>query len=218
MKRLVVLVFSRSSLRLARSVPLLALALVSSAAPARADDGDKADKKPVEAEGGPAIDPGFPPFSVRFKVLTAGLLVTGAAWGVSYAAARGWPENQCHITLLGSVDVNNQPCSSGPPGSNQLGIPVAGPWIALGKSGCASDDPNCSGALIGVRAALYVLDGIVQAAGLALVLESIIMKTEPPGGPAKKTSAFTMRYRGVELAPLPIVTRSMSGLGITGTF
>jgi hypothetical protein len=173
------------------------------------------EKKPAEGEVA-AQENQFPPFSVRFKVLTAGIVVTGLAWGVSFAASRAWPENACHITVAGAFDAHNQPCASGPPGSAYLAIPVAGPWITLGKSACPSDNPLCGPAAIGARAAAFVLDGIVQAAGVGLMLEAIIMKTEPLGG--NKASAFALHYRGLELKPMPLVTPGMSGLGVVGTF
>jgi hypothetical protein len=216
----------------AARVATLGLAVLASVAwtsSARADDDAKPSAKTAEktsekgAEGGKVADDGatietaFPPFSVRFKVITVGLLVTGAAWGVSYAAARGWPEAVCHITVIGPLDANGKPCVSGPPGSDQLGIPVVGPWIALGKSGCASDEPQCPNASIGARDAALVLDGIVQAAGLALVIEGIVMKTAPIDN-GKKSSPLALQLRGVELRPIPITTPSMHGLGVTGSF
>jgi hypothetical protein len=211
-------------------LPALALASVASlsSVPARAQDPDK--KPGAETEIGavdkpaarPVVDQGpeevrSPPFSTRFMVLTAGLLVGGSAWAFSYAASRGWPENVCHITVAGAFNYAGQPCVSGPPGSSQLGIPVAGPWIALGKSGCASDEPNCGSAKIGLRAFAFTVDGIVQAAGVALIIQGLVMKTEPPGT-AKKPSPLAIHYRGVEAQPSPVLSRGMQGLGVSGTF
>ncbi len=103
------------------------------------------------------------------------------------------------------------------PGSAQLKIPIVGPWIALGKSGCASDDPNCSGALVGVRGGLYVLDGIAQIAGLALITEAIVMKTE--SRPDKKAAVFpALRFRGLEVSAVPVTSPTMHGIGLVGTF
>lgn len=209
-----------------RSAPLAALAalaLLSIPASARADDAEK--EKPVEAPDGAALEMRYPPPAARFKLLTAGVLLTGGAWGVSFAAAQGWPEQPCILTPAGYVYANNKQllCTSGPPGSASLKIPVAGPWIALGKSGCAVDETSPCAAKIGVRAALLVLDGIVQLGGLALIAEAIIMKTESSApAPAKKDSAlalrFSSRHVNVELTPVPVVSSTMSGMGLVGTF
>jgi hypothetical protein len=197
--------------------PILAVLVVSLALPARAfaDDEEKKPEKP-ESETATSLDR-YPPFSTRFKVMAAGLVVTGAAWGVSFGISRGWPEAPCHITLAGSFGPDGKtPCSSGPPGYNQFGIPVAGPWIALAKSGCAVDNPACQTASVVARGVAYVLDGIIQAAGVALVIQSFVMKTEPLE--SNKTSAFALRFRGLSMTPVPVPLPSGGGLGLVGTF
>lgn len=178
--------------------PLTALALLAGALPARAQTapGKPTDLVGVpvtpEADAAPVVH--YPPPIVRLELIGFGLLITGAAWGASFATATNWP------TV---------------PGSAQLKIPIVGPWIALGKSGCASDDPNCSGATVGVRGGLYVLDGIAQIAGLALIAEAIVMKTESP---AKKSAFLGLRYKGVEVSAVPVTSPTMHGLGLVGTF
>jgi hypothetical protein len=199
--------------------PILAILALSAAVPARAladDDEKKEEKKSFDTDVVAALDR-YPPFSTRFKVLAAGIVVTGTAWGVSYGIARGWPEAPCHVTLVGAYGPDGKtPCSSGPPGYNQLGIPIVGPWIALAKSGCPTDNPTCqTGSIVG-RGVAYVLDGIIQAAGLALVVEAVVMKTEPAD--SNKTSAFALRYRGVEVRPVPLTTAGGAGFGVVGTF
>jgi len=180
---------------------LTALALLSVTTAARADGAaDKpADAASVTVSGVPDVDDAiqvrYPPPIVRLKLIALGLVITGGAWGVSFASGRTW------ATV---------------PGADQLKIPVVGPWIALGKSGCASDDPGCSPAKVGVRAGLYVLDGIAQVAGLALIAEAIVMKTE--SAPSKKAAFLGLRYRGVEVAPVPLTSPSLTGLGLVGTF
>ncbi len=202
---------------------VLGLALTAVAPPARAEDGEKPAEKEKATEG-PAPEVRYPPFSTRFKVLAAGLAITGTAWGISFGAARGWPEQTCVIDALGPAmpgtagTINRVPCSSGPPGSNQLAIPIVGPWIALAKSGCPTDEPNCSIAKPIVRGVAYVIDGVVQLGGLGLIIESLVMKTESAADPAKKTSAFTLRYRGIEATPVPLVGPGATGLSLVGTF
>jgi hypothetical protein len=188
----------------------------SSSAFAQQEDKEKAEAKPAATES-EAPEVRYPPFSTRFMVLTGGIFITGAAWGFAFAASRGWPENQCHITVAGPFDAHGQPCVSGPPGSAQLGIPVVGPWIALGKSGCASDEPNCDSARVGARGVGYVVDGIVQAAGVALFIQGLVMKTDAISS-GKKPASLSFRYGDVKFDPIPLVSHGMSGVGITGTF
>jgi hypothetical protein len=226
----------------------LALATLSQGSSARADDGDlsargrnaerEKDKdrdKDKDADKdkdlGAAVELRYPPFSTRLKVLTAGVVVAGTAWGIAFGAARGWPETTCVIGVTGPVTPgsagtpNPIPCVSGPPGSAQLGIPIVGPWIALGKSGCPSDYPNCSVSVPVARGFGYVIDGVVQLAGIGLIVEAIVMKTESGSAePAKKKdsgvtlSGLTLRYRGVEMTPVPGAGPSATGLSIVGTF
>jgi len=151
---------------------------------------------PVAPEASEAPVVHYPPPLVRLKLIAFGLLITGGAWGASFGTATNWP------TV---------------PGSAQLKIPVVGPWIALGKSGCAPEDPACGAGTLGLRGALYVLDGIAQIAGLALITEAIVMKTESPS--KTKASAFpALRLRGVEVSAVPVTSPLMKGLGLVGTF
>jgi hypothetical protein len=191
-----------------RFAPILALAIAFAAQPARADDApDTKDKASASVDPSAALDVHYPPPLVRLKLITAGVLVTGAAWGVAFACAQAWPEVP--------QPKDGSTVETGPPGSNQLKIPIAGPWIALAKSGCAADDPDC-GAKVAVRGVLYVLDGIAQLAGLGLIAEAIVMKTESP--PAKRSSFLTIKKGTIEMTPVPITTPTMTGFGFAGTF
>ena len=175
---------------------LTAFALLSLTATARADD-KPADAGPSAADtSGDAVQVRYPPPLTRLKLIGLGLLISGGAWGASFGSAQYW---------------------NTVPGAGQLKIPIAGPWLALGKSGCATDDVGCSGAKIGVRGAIYVLDGITQLAGLGLIAEAIVMKTES-SAPDKKAAFLGLRYRGVEVTPVPVTSPTFTGVGLVGTF
>jgi hypothetical protein len=186
----------------------VALALLSAPGLARADGDSPASssKTTWDPDPGEAPEVRYPPPLTRLKLIAAGVVVTGLAWGVSFACASAWP-----------YVPNPAPGGeSGPPGSGQLKIPVVGPWIALGHSGCAPDEPDCAAAKVGVRDALLVVDGIVQAAGIALMIEAVVMKTSPER--KKKPSLAFDLGGGVEVTPAPVVTPTMSGMGLHGTF
>lgn len=136
----------------------------------------------------------YPPSSVRPRLILGGLVISGLAYAAAFGTAVSWPEV---------------------PGSKGLKIPIVGPWIALGKSGCATDDDDC-GAKVYVRGVLYVLDGIAQLAGFGLIGEGIFMKTEAKSAPQKSLALGLPG--GVTLYPVPMTTGRLTGLGFVGTF
>jgi hypothetical protein len=162
------------------TIGALAITATSSA---RADDAAEA----TTAATTPAKESPNPPSSVRLKLALGGVAVAGGAYAMSYAMASNFPEV---------------------PGMGQLKIPVVGPWLALGKSGCATDDPDC-GAKVVLRGFFLVIDGLAQIGGLGLIAESVLMKTDATA--PKKAAAFTIR-------PTPLVGGSVTGLGFVGTF
>jgi hypothetical protein len=132
----------------------------------------------------------YPPSSVRPKLIAGGLTLTGLAWGAAFLSASTWPEV---------------------PGSDELKIPVVGPWMALAKNGCAPDDPDC-GFTLYLRAILTIADGLVQLGGLGIAGEGIFMTTEAAPAPERKTGAK------VTIRPVPLVSGSTTGFGVVGTF
>jgi hypothetical protein len=150
---------------------------------ARADEPEAA----IAPEAAVAPEALHPPSSVRLKLALGGVAVAGGAYAMSYAMASNFPEV---------------------PGTTQLKIPIVGPWLALGKSGCATDDPDC-GAKVVFRGILLVIDGLAQLGGLGLIAEGVFMKTDPSA--PKKAAAFTWR-------PTPLVTGNVTGVGFVGSF
>ncbi len=102
------------------------------------------------------------------------------------------------------------------PGSDALKIPVVGPWLALGQSGCAADDPDCGAKLV-VRGILYTIGGMAQLGGLGLIGEGIFMKTES-SKPAKQAPVLGWQRGGVTFQPTPLISARITGLGIVGSF
>ena len=170
------------SLSLSLSIPISMVTLgaiaLTTTTTARADE-------PVAAV--PAKEAPLPPSSVRLKLALGGVAVAGGAYAMSYAMASNFPEV---------------------PGTTELKIPVVGPWLALGKSGCATDDPDC-GAKVVLRGFFLVIDGLAQIGGLGLIAEGVLVRTDPTA--PKKAAAFTIR-------PMPLVTGSVTGLGFVGSF
>lgn len=137
----------------------------------------------------------YPPSSVRWKLVAGGGGIFAGSYGIGAAFSAAFPEV---------------------PGSEAMYIPVAGPWIALGQSGCATDDPGCEAMPI-VRGVLYVLDGFIQAGGLAIAGEGIFGTTES-AAPTTTGARERSRLGEITVTPVPVVTRDRTGLGLAGTF
>lgn len=168
----------------AAATPTATVATDPVAAPSTEPD---ATKKPVAPK--PAVPEALPPADVRWRVLLGGLGV----FGVSYGG----------MALMGGL-------WDGLPGADYLFIPVAGPWIALGESGCAPGEETVEGdgdcdAMMGLRGVIYVVDGLLQLGGLGLIGQSIFMETADPANTAT-------------ILPVPFTERDALGLGVIGTF
>jgi hypothetical protein len=148
----------------------------------------------ASAEEPPVAPLRYPPSSVRPKLVVGGLLITGIGYGAAF---------------LGSEAGLNWP------GAQELKVPVIGPWWALGLNACPKDDPGCD-AFVYLRAGLLVLDGLVQAAGLGIVAEAILMKTEATPAAPKPVTAF--QFGSFTVHPTPLVSPTTAGLGFVGTF
>jgi hypothetical protein len=166
---------------------------------------------PAHAEEPPPAPVRYPPSSVRPKLVAGGLIVAGIGYGAA---------------ILGSEAALNWP------GAHELKAPVIGPWWALALNGCpvnrTLDPERPSGQVIQVyvepcdawqyfRAGLLVLDGLIQAAGLGIAVQALVMKTEGAGAkPAKSAMSFSLG--NVTVHPAPMVTPTSGGIGFVGTF
>jgi hypothetical protein len=123
-------------------------------------------------------------------VLFTGLAVSGISYGAVLGASYIWPDN--HL-------------------SDELRVPLAGPWMAIARAGCPADEPGCSKVWMVVSGIFIGIDGALQAGGLGIALESAFMPTAS-AKPRKRSEAPTVR-------PVPVVTgRNGVGLGVAGTF
>lgn len=182
--------------------PIVATSLLLAASVARAEEPPAKVAKEASDKGEESVPTGeaplrFPPSSVRLKLALGGVAVTGIAYAAAYGVTANWPEV---------------------PGSEFLKVPVVGPWIALGKSGCASDDSGCSGAKVALRGILYVIDGFAQLGGLGLIGEAIFMKTEAEVAPKKGLARAAFSGPAITVRPVPMIGPTVTGLGFVGTF
>jgi hypothetical protein len=178
------------------------LGLLLHAAPARAQaappasipettDPAAAPAPPATASAPPRAPDAYdlPPPSTRWNLLFTGLAVTGVSYGLALGASYAWPDERI---------------------SSELRIPIAGPWMAIANTGCSEKDPDCSTVTLVFTAVLMGMDGVLQAGGLGLAVESVFMKTATP---KSRSSALPT------LRPVPYVAgKDAMGLGLAGTF
>lgn len=122
----------------------------------------------------------LPPPSARLRLLGYGTALAAGSYGAALAASFSFPDD---------------------PGTADLRIPLVGPWLKLGQTRLcpsAADDPTCNN-VYQVAGAIFVgLDGLIQAGSLALLVQSIFLRTssgsESNSGP---TASFgTSNYVG----------------------
>ena len=179
---------------------LIAIALNTLSAVAVADEPDAMAQFDVD---------GFPPPSTKIKLIGIG----SGVFALSYGAAVG-------SSYLFENDT----------GAKQLRIPVVGPWIKLGRTSlCDENDRDCSDALKITGAILAGVDGLLQAGGLALVIEGLFLKTAAPSSRSQylqqKTGRglfarfFSYEHKNLKLKALPLVSPKVDvGLGLYGQF
>jgi len=137
----------------------------------------------------PAQD--LPPPGTRTSLLLAGATTTVVAYGLALGTS----------FLVKEDDLR---------GSRDLRIPVAGPWISIGRTGCPASDTDCSKIPLVIGAFLKAFDGIVQAGGLAVIGEGLFLRQAPPA--PRKAEGPT-----AHAVPLSF-ERGGLGLGFVGTF
>src|ERR1700753_4265343 len=161
------------------SAAALGVASVATSNTARADE-------PVrpEVDTNPAEYPGP---STRPNLILVGAAVTvgwyGAAVGTSY--------------LWKNAD-----------SSPSLRIPIAGPYISLGKTGCSSAESSCNTFTVVVRTVITSLSLVGQTGGLLAVLEGAFV---PTAQRLERASTRSPARSHVAVAPTPL----SSGGGIS---
>jgi hypothetical protein len=142
---------------------------------------------------GPRVAPDeFPPPSARRALILGGLASTAVWYGGALAASY-------------AVD--------DPAMAKDLRIPLAGPWMSLGRTGCYGPS-ECNTLLIVLGAIATTLDGLGQAAGLALAAEGWFMPTQEP----KRAHAALRRHKDFEWRPTFDAGKNGVGFGVLGVF
>lgn len=168
------------------------LTLCSTLAATAARAEEPAAVSPASAPAAPATDD-LPPPGARTTHIVAGVATMAVSYGLALGASYLYAEEDFR-------------------GSKDLRIPIAGPWLALGKTGCPTSTPDCSTVTLVIGAILTVFDGVVQVGGLGILGEGLFLKTSN-GRPAPRKAEGPV----VRAVPLNF-GKNGAGLGFVGTF
>jgi hypothetical protein len=176
----------------------LPLALATASAHAE-EPGAVASPAPAPA---PVADE-LPPPGARTTHIVAGAATTVVSYGFALGASY----------LFAPQDLN---------GAKDLRIPIAGPWMALGRTGCPTSEPDCGTAGLVVGAILMIFDGVAQAGGLGIIGEGLFLKTSSTRPAAPKAQSGQTPGREAAAATVRAVPFNFGkdgvGLGVIGTF
>jgi len=153
-------------------------------------------EEPVAPSPAPAPAPAtadLPPPAARSMTIVAGIVTTAVSYGLGLTASY----------LIKPEDLN---------GAKDLRIPIAGPWMELGKTGCPTSDPGCSKVQLAIGAILTIFDGVAQIGGLAVLGEGLFLNTS-------STRPAPQKAEGPAVRAVPLnFGKDGVGLGVVGTF
>jgi hypothetical protein len=133
----------------------------------------------------------LPPPGARTRALVVGAALTVGWYGAAVGTSFLWP------------DAEN---------AKDLRLPVVGPWLALGDTGCAASESRCTTVTVIARTAFAVVSGVGQAGGLFAIAEGIFMDTGS-GAAAGRARAPERSWTAA-----PMMLPDGGGLEVVGRF
>jgi hypothetical protein len=187
------MVLARSAFRFPLRLALAGVvtAALTGVAPARADE-----PLPPEVDTSPSR---LPAPSTRLNLVLVGAAVTAGWYGGSVGMSYLWPDSD---------------------GAAALRMPVAGPYMALAKTGCGAGEPDCGTPFVVFRALLTSLAAVGQTGGVLAMLEGVFVPTGAPraaGGDVPRRAAPERAVAQVAVAPATVGASGV-GLGFYGNF
>lgn len=167
----------------------VAAAVVSLSSAARADE-----PLPPEADTNPQTRPQRP---VQVNLVLVGAAVTAGWYGAAVGTSYLWPDSD---------------------GASALRIPVAGPYMALAKTGCGEAETFCDTFGVVIRTVFTVLSAVGQTGGVLAMGEGLFLPTAPRAHRASPDRpSFKLVRPQVAVAPVTL-GRSGAGLSLSGVF
>lgn len=171
-----------------------AFALVCVAAPRSAQA-----QEPTLSQG--PVDPNVvPPEGTRSRLLWTGAALTVGWYGASFGTSLVWQDS---------------------PRQAKWKIPVVGPWLSLGKVGCAENESGCDSFTLVLRTAFTLIASVGQAGGLLALGEGLLLDTTPRSGASSGPlvpPGATSSGAGIEWTTVPMADANGFGLEILGRF
>jgi hypothetical protein len=135
----------------------------------------------------------YPPPAARPNLVLVGAGVTVAWYGIALGTSYGW---------------NHADSAS------SLRIPVAGPYMALTKTRCGSDESSCNTFTVVMRTVITTLSLVGQTGGVLAMLEGAFVPTSAAAKDAARAPKPATRH--VAVVPTPM--NSGGGVAVFGEF
>lgn len=141
----------------------------------------------------------FPTPDTRLPTVAVGLSMTAVAYGGALGGSYLYPTAR---------------------GSDELRVPIAGPWMSIAETGCPATTPDCSTFWKVVGVVLKGFSGIVQAGGVLVVAEGLFMPTLAPKETSLLRAPKSLATPKVQSSwgVTPTVLPGGAGLGVVGLF
>jgi len=150
---------------------------------------EEPEETPSRSE--PAPKPDLPAPATRLNLALTGVGMTAGFYGAALGASLIW---------------NNGAWAPA------MRVPIVGPWMAMPDLKCGTNELNCNTALVVVRIVLAGIDGVGQAGGVLVALESLFLPVQSQTR-AKRASA----PQHARVRPVPFVAgRDTIGIGVVG--
>jgi hypothetical protein len=120
--------------------------------------------------------------SAQPNLLVIGGVVTAVWYGAAVGTSYLWSES---------------------PGAASLRIPVAGPYMALVKTGCGDTERGCGTLTVVLRTILTSLAAVGQTGGVLAMVEGVFLRTA--SGPPPRKAASIQGAHGTEIHVEPMV-------------
>jgi hypothetical protein len=122
---------------------------------------------PPERDTSPAT---FPVPAAQPNLLLIGGVVAGVWYGAAVGTSYLWSDS---------------------PGASALRIPVAGPYMALARTGCGEAETGCGTLVIVLRTIFTSLAAVGQTGGVLAMVEGVMLPTASPSG-GERAGTFTL--------------------------